>query len=96
VWFVALAAVSLLVVAAWFVSGYAPRLVMENRLLAPLAFSSDGTRAALGSLSGSLPIWEIPPRKSPTAVLWTATLGAAVMGLLLAYKSLRARPIRAV
>jgi WD40 repeat protein len=57
--------------------------IHHDSILSSAVFSPDGNRAAFGTIAGSMYFWEIPPRKSFTAVVWAVVLGVIVVGLAL-------------
>lgn len=65
-------------------SGQRQAVVLHHdSLLSNVVFSPEGSKAALGGIHGSLSLWEIPPHKSHTVILWAAALGTIVIGLAL-------------
>lgn len=65
-------------------SGQRQSIAIHNdSMLSSAVFSPDGNRAAFGTITGSMSLWEIPPRKSFVAVVWAVVLGVIVVGVTL-------------
>ncbi|MEQ1824836.1 MAG: WD40 repeat domain-containing protein [Pirellula sp.] len=64
----------------------------HDSLVSGAIFAPDGSKAAFGSISGSLSLWDIPPRKSLTPLL--RAIAVAVVGFALVYKLIRRRTVK--